>query len=170
MNPSLVAELLEEKSPTLRILYGVATGANTVLVAGSTVAVVLPALSPVVNGDYVAVLATGADRLILGPVADTAWTDVTFTNSWVNAGTYGAVRYRKVGDDVQVRGRMINGTNNTSAFTLDVGFRPPSRFIVPIVVSGFAAGGMDLLTDGTCLVYGTTGQPHDLMFSFSVTP
>ena len=68
MNPSLVQELLEEKSPTLRILYGVATGANTVLVAGSTVAVVLPALSPVVNGDYVAVLATGADRLILGKV------------------------------------------------------------------------------------------------------
>ena len=68
MNPSLVAELLEEKSPTLRILYGVATGANTVLVAGSTVAVVLPALSPVVSGDYVAVLATGADRLILGRV------------------------------------------------------------------------------------------------------
>ena len=68
MNPSLVAELLEGQSPTLRILYGVATGANTVLVAGSTVAVVLPALSPVANGDFVAVLATGADRLILGRV------------------------------------------------------------------------------------------------------
>ena len=68
MNPSLVQELLEDRAPTLRILYGVATGANTVLVAGSTVAVVLPALSPVANGDYVAVLATGADRLILGCV------------------------------------------------------------------------------------------------------
>ena len=76
MNPSLVQELLEEKSPTLRILYGVATGNNTVLVAGSTVAVDLPALSPVVDGDYVAVLATGADRLILGKVGG-AFTRIT---------------------------------------------------------------------------------------------
>jgi len=68
VNPSLVVELLEEKSPTLRILYGVATGNNTVLVAGSTVAVVLPTLSNVTVGQYVAILASGADRLILGRV------------------------------------------------------------------------------------------------------
>ena len=68
MNPSLVQELIADRPPTLRILYGVATGANTVLVAGSTVAVVLPTLSNVTVGQYVAILASGADRLILGVV------------------------------------------------------------------------------------------------------
>ena len=132
MNPSLVQELLEDQPPTLRILYGVATGANTVLVAGSTVAVVLPALSPVVSGDYVAVLATGADRLILGPVADTAWTAVTFTNSWVNLGPQPA-QYRKIGDIVYVRGQISGGATSSSAFTLPAGFRPPLTLDLPLI-------------------------------------
>ena len=70
MTVSLAKALLSESedSPPLRLLYGVATGSNTVLVAGSTVAVTLPALSSVTTDDYVAILACGADRLILGAV------------------------------------------------------------------------------------------------------
>lgn len=67
---SLARAILEhtEANPGLRLIYGDATGPNTVIVAGSTVAVTLPALAAVVDGDYVAILEAGGDRLILGAV------------------------------------------------------------------------------------------------------
>ena len=51
-----------------RMLYGVASAANTVQINGSTTAVALPYITPVVSGDYVLILASGADRIIVGPV------------------------------------------------------------------------------------------------------
>jgi len=65
---SLSKAILSRDRPAATVLYGEATGTNTVTIAGSTVAVTLPALTAVVAGDYVAVLASGADRIILGPV------------------------------------------------------------------------------------------------------
>jgi hypothetical protein len=60
-------------------------------------------------------------------LASTAWTAVTFTNSWVNFGsTQQTVQYRKVGDMVQIRGMMKSGTIAAGAFTLPSGFRPPA--------------------------------------------
>ena len=50
------------------IMYGVATAANTVQINGSTTAVELPYITPVVSGDFVLVLASGADRIIVGPI------------------------------------------------------------------------------------------------------
>ena len=50
------------------IMYGVATAANTVKINGSTTAVALPYITPVVSGDFVLVLASGADRIIVGPI------------------------------------------------------------------------------------------------------
>lgn len=67
---SLVDVLLDgDGAGGARLVYGVASDLNTVTLAGSEVAVSLPALSPVVDGDYCAVLVAGADRLILGAVA-----------------------------------------------------------------------------------------------------
>jgi hypothetical protein len=68
VNPSLAKALLADRQPGVQLLYGVATDTNTVQIAGSTVAVELPALQTVTVGEYVAVLASGADRLILGAV------------------------------------------------------------------------------------------------------
>lgn len=68
MTQTLVQALLADKTPGTVVLYGTATGPNTVKVGASNVAVTLPALSPVVAGDYCAILSTGADRLILGAV------------------------------------------------------------------------------------------------------
>jgi hypothetical protein len=60
-------------------------------------------------------------------LASTAWTAVTFTNSWVDlGGAFQTCQYRKVGDIVYVRGYMKTGTINTAAFTLPSGFRPPA--------------------------------------------
>jgi len=65
---ALLSTQRQDGMPPVQLLYGVATGTNTVKIAGSTVAVVLPALSQVVTNDYVAILACGADRLILGAI------------------------------------------------------------------------------------------------------
>ena len=65
-----LARMLIDQSPDrpVRLVYGVATAANTVAIRGSSVAVELPYITAVTTSDYVAVLECGADRLILGPV------------------------------------------------------------------------------------------------------
>lgn len=52
----------------VRLVYGTATGPNTVAVRGAATAVTLPAITPVDDGQYCAVLESGADRVIVGPV------------------------------------------------------------------------------------------------------
>jgi hypothetical protein len=61
---------LSEQHST-RLVYGVAASSTTVYINGSTVAVTVPALDDVSmsTDDYVAILQTGADALILGVVA-----------------------------------------------------------------------------------------------------
>ena len=54
---------------------------------------------------------------------DSDWITITsFSNSWV-AGSI-APAYRKVGNRVQLRGRITSGTANTTAFALPAGYRP----------------------------------------------
>ena len=61
-----------------------------------------------------------------GVTSPTAWTGVTFQNSWVNfGGTSQVARYRKIGDQVYIEGRIKTGTMAVVAFTLPAGFRPP---------------------------------------------
>lgn len=59
-----------------------------------------------------------------------------FSNSWVNfGGAYQTAQYRKVGDRVELRGTVKNGTALTTIFTLPSGFRPPASQIFPCVSS-----------------------------------
>ena len=54
---------------------------------------------------------------------DSDWISVgSFSNSWV-AGSI-APAYRKVGNRVQLRGRVSSGTANATAFALPSGYRP----------------------------------------------
>lgn len=78
-------------------------------------------------------------------VTPSAWTGVTFQNSWVNNGSAGQpnVAYRKVGDMVHLRGSMKNGTANAVCFTLPSGFRPAYNFVFP-VASETGNGHVDL--------------------------
>jgi hypothetical protein len=56
----------------------------------------------------------------------TGWTNVTFQNGWSNfGGGYANMQYRINGDNVELRGVVVGGTNPAVAFTLPVGFRPP---------------------------------------------
>ena len=62
------ALMSDDEEQPLRLMYGVASGANTVVLDGSSTSLTLPAIVAVASGDYVAVLGVGSDRLILGPV------------------------------------------------------------------------------------------------------
>lgn len=119
----------------IRLAYGVATDDNTVTVDGST-AVLMPAINPVKVGDYCAVLVAGGDRIILGSVGVTSWTQPTLLNSWVDfGGAYALAAYRKVGDVVELRGLIKSGSTNAAAFTLPTGFRPPAELIYAVATS-----------------------------------
>lgn len=76
--------LLSDPERPGRVVYGVASGDNTVAVRGSATAVEMPALTPVRSGDYCAVWEQGADRLILGPVGGVSddITGITSGTGW----------------------------------------------------------------------------------------
>lgn len=64
---------------------------------------------------------------VLTALAVTAWVAPTLGNAWVNfGGAYQVAQYRKVGDEVELRGVIKGGTMNVAAFTLPAGFRPPA--------------------------------------------
>jgi hypothetical protein len=97
VSQTLVKALLAEQKQgsDVQLLYGVATADNTVTIAGSTVSVALPAIEQVESGDYCAVLASGADRLILGPVNGAVAAEGAFTPNYsVSAApTFSAVTF-----------------------------------------------------------------------------
>ncbi len=63
----------------------------------------------------------------LFPLDPTTWTAVAFAGGWANLGAPAQVaQYRRVGDEVQLRGVIAGGTIGLAAFTLPAGFRPPA--------------------------------------------
>ena len=65
------------------------------------------------------------------PIPDTppGWTPITaFTNGWQNFDTTRTAQYRKIGDEVTMRGVLKGGTvgYGTPMFNLPSGFRPPT--------------------------------------------
>lgn len=119
-----LVRLLSDSERPGRVVYGVASGDNTVAVRGSAVAVEMPALTPVRSGDYCAVWEQGADRLILGAVGRD-W--VSFTASWINLtvgnGTSSA-EYLYAPGELRVRATFTFGS--TSAITGALGLTLPN--------------------------------------------
>ena len=63
-----------------------------------------------------------------GLASPSAWTAVTFQNSWTDLGGVDqTAQYRKIGDVVHLRGMITSGVMSSSAFTLPVGFRPAAQ-------------------------------------------
>lgn len=88
----------------------------------------------------------------------TAWTAVSFTNSWSNFGApFNNMSYRKSKDGTMLglSGVIVGGGNGTSAFTLPAGFRPTTRkdFAAYDGASGSLVG-VNVNTDGTVVLSG----------------
>lgn len=79
-------------------------------IRGATDAAFLVAIKAALAGTFVAV--------------PTAWTGFTFANSWVNFDATHPAQYRKVGDGVELRGLVKNGTPGATITTLPAGNRP----------------------------------------------
>lgn len=72
-------------------------------------------------------------------VVDYSWTVLTLSNAWASFGSgFEVPSYRKIGDEVEVRGLMKHATTTTIGVfaTLPVGFRPPLTRQFPGVDSG----------------------------------
>lgn len=84
--------------------------------------------------------------------ATQAWTLPTLQNGWTHfGGIFTGAYYRKVGDEVQLRGLVKNGTvgAGTPIFTLPVGFRPLAYEIFVILTYNNVAGRLNVGADGT---------------------
>jgi hypothetical protein len=53
----------------------------------------------------------------------TAWTNATLINGWITAS--GTPQYRKIGDNVQIRGNVGQGSQGSVITNIPAGFRPP---------------------------------------------
>ncbi|MBC1224977.1 hypothetical protein GNF10_16985 [Nostoc sp. UCD121] len=88
------------------------------------------------------------------------WQTPTFQNNWVNYdNTYNPVGYFKDSlGIVHLRGLVRSGTNNTTIFTLPVGYRPSNRELQAIQTFNNTIGRLDILTDGQVqVVLGNNG-------------
>jgi hypothetical protein len=127
------------------------------------------------NPGFAADMATQAELDALA--APSAWVAAALTAPWTNFdGTYEGAAYRKVGDEVQIRGfvkKGAAGAANETIFTLPEGFRPPAKIFMPArggAGSTGSLGRMDILTDGK--VTWLAGDPavyFVLRCQFSVT-
>lgn len=113
---------------------------------------------------------TTGDTIDVDVVGRTAWTAVTFQNSWVNFGSgYQAMEYRKVGDMVQLRGLIKSGTVSTDMFTLPTGFRPPAAIQLATAAGGGGYGAYQIFADGRVAHITGSNASFAVVATFSVT-
>jgi hypothetical protein len=104
-------------------------------------------------------------------VTTTAWTAVTYANSWVDyGGGYQGVQYRKNGDNVEIRGAMKNGNSLTTCFTLPSGFRPPASSIFMVGGGGAQYSGLlSVGTDGAAFISLTSPGTNNSLIQINIT-
>jgi len=97
------------------------------------------------------------------------WTTPTLGGAWVPVGgVWQAPQYRKVGDCVEIRGTVMNGTIGATVFTLPVGFRPPAGLSMP-ATGGTVVGELVVSSAGDVLFQSGSTARASLNCRFSVT-
>jgi len=108
----------------------------------------------------------------IGIAGEVPWIGVSYSNGWADTASYQGVEYRRVGDVVQVRGRMGTGDSTDIAFTLPTGYRPPASFSVQSVNSNSTPGValLNVSSGGTVVPYfGGATVAIACNFRFSLT-
>ena len=113
---------------------------------------------------------TDIDALAAASAA-TAWTAVTYVNSWANVPGNQGAQYRKRDDDVTVRGLTRSGSSGTVAFTLPVGFRPPANnSFTQLGGTGVVTNqNAQVATNGEVTISYSGGLTFSVNFTFSTT-
>lgn len=110
---------------------------------------------------------------VVASLQPTPWAGLTLQNGWTNyGGGYDVASYRKVGDMVQVKGTVRNGTVGQVWATLPVGYRPPLALALVIAGNGinYNVPITNILTDGTMTFYDTGNSAIHVTLQFSLTP
>lgn len=131
------------------------TGSGTVVLSVSPTFTGDPKAPTAATGDNDTSIATTAfvqQEIGVGQ----AWTNFTLQNSWTVAASSRAA-YRKVLGQVQVEIQITGGTatDNTVVATLPVGFRPASKFVVPVLAAPNATPAIG--TPGPRMLFNTDG-------------
>lgn len=98
----------------------------------------------------------------------TAWTPVTYLNGWQNeSGSIQGVQYRKIGDNVHVRGACRLGTAPAMC-QLPVGYRPPIQLRYGMIAMNGTSGAcfaarIDILIDGQLALLNYPDNSHIMM-------
>lgn len=88
--------------------------------------------------------------------ADSGWQDMTLINNWgTYTQNYQKAQYRKIGNQVFLRGMIISGSNNTYATVLPEGYRPAFNIYAPAVDDN-GANFVRIYPDGNIKVYSYT--------------
>lgn len=155
MNDKMTREILDRldrlEAQAVKRVYGTASDDNTVAIDGTSTAVELPAITPVVSGDRAAVLVSPGDAMILGPI-DSEWQSFapTFTGSSVSFSTTGWY-YRRVAGGTWISGRNTLSSGITGTLTLDISAAPLS-----LTAAAYAYGAGFLYDDSGADRYGMT--------------
>ena len=94
-------------------------------------------------------------------IAQGSWSNLSLTSGWSDYAGRQDAEYRKVGDEVQLRGVIDGGTttSGTTIATLPSGFRPPAEDLFPIAGSGDIGGGYILVkSNGVMEVWGISAN------------
>ncbi len=59
------------------------------------------------------------------------WINLTLVNGWQAAAPTMTPQYRKIGDNIQMRGSITGGATGSTIATLPVGYRPFQEFHIP---------------------------------------
>ena len=88
------------------------------------------------NSNTALTIDSSGDITLNGPntasVSDSGWITATLLNNYTHYDTsqYGPVRYRKIGNIVNIQGITTQNVANSVIFTLPVGYRPPNQIII----------------------------------------
>lgn len=171
----LIAEIQRSvgRKSELRLLDAIATGANTVQVGGSTVSVTLPAIVPVVSGDFCQVLRDGANSVIVGPVGASP-DNFSVTSVHANLTSVTVARGTRLGpiEIVQVlfTCSVTQIVGSASLFTIPSAWWPGTNTSTRGANVNAAGAGVDLILSTAGVVTVSTGstvaasQPYSASF------
>lgn len=86
---------------------------------------------------------------------DSGWVTPAFVNSWKS---FSELAYRRIGNEVRLRGAMNGGVSGKVAFTLPEGFQPVGLTIEPVIVKGSPGSLVLIQPSGTVTAEWSTGS------------
>lgn len=93
-----------------------------------------------------------SDGTVTMPENDSGWITPTLNSPFTHYDTnlFGPVEYRKIGDIVNIQGllNVNNASNQSTIFTLPVGYRPKKRLIFTVENGNLVTARVDIFPDG----------------------